>query len=133
MKAQKFKAWDGQQKRWLLEFDFAISGDGEVYLYTRSISEDGFFHLAADLGIVEYTGKTDKEGNEIYAGDILKCEDKLYPLLLGVYLVEWSDEECGFICERQEPYTYLLPGVWCKCEIVGNIFENPELLKETKK
>ena len=132
MKVQKFKAWDKKEKRWLLEFDFAISGEGEVYLYTQGISEDGFIRLTEDLEIVEYTGKKDKNGEEIYMGHILKYEDKTHPLSSGVYLVEWSDEECGFICERQEPYNYLLPIIWHKCEIIGHIFDKPEQVEATK-
>ena len=132
-KAQKFKAWDKKQKKWLGANLHMSVIDGVLWwqfgygcgVLSREERES--------IELAEYTGKTDKKGNEIYGGDILKCEDELYPLLLGVYLVEWSDEECGFICERQKPYTCLLPAIWHKCEIAGNMFESPELLEEAKR
>lgn len=78
------------------------------------------------------TGLKDKNNKEIYEGDKLEYDNTKYPSSAGVYLIEWSDEECGFICERQEPYNYLLPRIWHECEIIGDLFENPELVEQTK-
>lgn len=79
---------------------------------------------------MQYTNKKDKHNNEIYEGYILKYENEKHPLSSGIYIVKWSNEECGFICERQKPYNYLLPNIWHECEIIGTIYENPELLEE---
>jgi uncharacterized phage protein (TIGR01671 family) len=77
---------------------------------------------------MEYTGKSDKNGKCIWEGDILHYISKKGYSSLGLYLVEWNEEDCCFVCERSTPCNFLHPDLWCVCEIVGNIFENPELL-----
>lgn len=75
-------------------------------------------------------GPKDKNGKEIYGGDILS-----YPRHKGYYLIEWkcNDSDCGFTCERNKPsYNYMLPRVWDRMKIIGNIYENPELLGKEK-
>lgn len=132
MKAQKFKAWDKKQKKWLgVNLHMSVI-DGVLWWQFGYGCEVLPVEERESIELAEYTGKKDKNGGGIYRGDILKYEDKSYPLSSGVYLVEWSDEECSFICERQEPYNYLLPDIWHECEITGTIFENPELVEETK-
>jgi hypothetical protein len=58
----------------------------------------------------EYTGLKDKNDKEIYEGDILDFEDDRI-------VVYWAD---GF---------YPKHGMYDECEIIGNIYETPELLK----
>ena len=129
MREHKYRAWDKKEKRWLNEFDFAISGEGEVYLYTQGISEDGFTRLTEDLELVEYIGRKDINGKEIYEGNILKDN---YGRIL---LVEWYKHgfsfkaitEANFLRARDiaqwfedsEPFP----------EIIGDIYNNPELME----
>jgi len=91
-------------------------------------------YLEGNYKLMQFTGLSDKIGKEIYEGDILKCntnanwkenaEDrKMYAK------VEWNDLDgywCAFIDHDQHLTSVL---AWGNCEIIGNIHENPELLK----
>jgi uncharacterized phage protein (TIGR01671 family) len=91
-----------------------------------------------DLTVQQYTGLKDKNGDEIYEGDIIRIFNHCYILANSqkeseaIYLVEWWGlgfnfklfngeymQGCGVIPDNNNPTTY---------EIIGNIFENPDLL-----
>jgi len=68
--------------------------------------------------IGQYIGLKDKNGKKIYEGDVVKTS-------LFVYKVEWNNKVCGFF-----PFAFN-PDIEAKeCEVIGNIFDNPELLEE---
>lgn len=69
------------------------------------------------------TGLLDKNGKEIYEGDIIENER------LGIHVAEWAADIAGFVFDDKkggEDWQYILDigGT----EIIGNIYENPELL-----
>ena len=70
----------------------------------------------------QFTGLCDKNENRIYEGDILK--GTFYGYLLErdneIFAVKWDEKNAGFLANYFEP---------SKCEVIGNVFENPELLK----
>lgn len=74
----------------------------------------------------EFTGKCDIHDDEIYEGHILKYENPKYPNHKP-YVIRWSEEDCCFECVNSE--NFMLPSVWGEMEIIGNIIDNPELLK----
>ena len=76
--------------------------------------------------IGQYTGLIDKNGREIYEGDIVRIDD------LGIGIVDY--EEGRFAMRRREE-RFCWP-VYCRIdhspfvpEVIGNIYENPELLE----
>lgn len=69
----------------------------------------------------QYTGLNDKNNVKIFEGDILKFRS-------GIYSVEWDNEHSKFL-QRDGQFSRELH-IWiAKSEIVGNIHDNPELLK----
>lgn len=87
---------------------------GETGCYARSRSESA---------VMQYTGLKDKNGNEIYEGDIVKCLDGS-----GLHIIRFDKENAAFIpfaALNNSPYG--IRGE--ESIIIGNIYENPKLLK----
>jgi uncharacterized phage protein (TIGR01671 family) len=120
----KFRAWDKLRK---LMFDIYDLGK------EQSSSENGVTCPNSDLEIMQYTGLKDKNGVEIYEGDILEvCNGSInnkgwlqkYPV---EYVLNSGFNMCMFCWDkkgndRMDSTHY--------CEVIGNIYENPELLKD---
>lgn len=73
--------------------------------------------------IGQYTGLTDKNGTKIFEGDILHAA-------LGNFVVRWSESICSFVAgEKERMRPCMNSGTMKCCEVIGNIFDNPELLE----
>ena len=107
----KFRAWNGTE----MTTDFVLRADGTTNRDT------------AHYDFCQYTGLKDKNGVEIYEGDIIEGEDRI----VEVYWNEIGIWDCNWIKYTQKmPSTKGLPKYqWKYSEVIGNIYENPELLK----
>ena len=133
MREHKYRAWNKKGKRWLgMNLQMSVV-DGLLWWQYGYGCEILSAEERENIELVQYTNEKDKHKNKIYEGYILKYNNEKYPSSSGIYIIKWSNKECGFTCEREKPYNYLLSRVWCECEIIGNIYENPELLGEDKK
>lgn len=73
--------------------------------------------------VCQYTGLTDKNGKKIWENDIIHSGDRLIP-----YIVEWHDT--GFMGKAVNAMDRIGLKYWSpKIEVIGNIFDNPELLE----
>ena len=129
MREIKFRAWDGELKEMIgpeevLSCSF-IGLNGEWLGLSDLLKGEGGFEL------MQYTGLRDKNGVEIYEGDILKAVDGYTGLI--VYRTE-SAQFVGFnigkeFTEEEFDTLYTVNGSFNSAEVIGNRFENPELLE----
>jgi hypothetical protein len=71
----------------------------------------------------QFTGLLDKNGREIYEGDVVRCGGH-------VYICRWNPHRLEFAWYSQDGlYIYPIGDMRTDLEIIGNIYENPELLE----
>ena len=115
----KFRAWDSVCKKWL---SIPIKRIDDEYNCSELVQE------LPSIRIMQFTRLRDKNGKEIYEGDILKIGDHRAEVywyrVHGAWYIRWKD-----FCQELAPE---LRG-FVEVEVVGNIYENPEKLKEETK
>ncbi len=135
MREIKFRAWH-KNREVMVHFDMKTITKTPYpgFYYTKDL--DGFYCDLNDPNLycelMQYTGPQDKNGKEIYEGDIVRGKD-------SVRLIEYKDGR--FVARKlndSKNYQYdgiitrYLPQNWKdQFEVIGNIWENPELLKDT--
>ena len=123
MREIKFSAYDATSKS-IIE-DYAHIGQyGELVIVTFHSSAYG--KTCPNLTLLQYTGIKDKNGNEIYEGDIVEYIDNPTNMSSGTFEVIFHN---GFIGIESDTRInlYDIESYWIK--IIGNKFENPELLE----
>lgn len=121
MREIKFRAWDN--------VDYMSTP------FTLQEVQYGRIQFTSDTKIMQYTGMKDKNGKEIYEGDIMKLP------LYGIVIVVWNEDVSSFqyaynaigkgssIGGRMTNNLYGFESTK-KYEIIGNIYQHPELLNQ---
>ena len=118
----KFRAWI-PNVGWLAD-GFSISMDG-----TEWYDDNGHSWPLSDIELMQFTGLHDKNGKEIYEGDIMqhKFDERLFSCLI-------SFDDGAFVLQNIGVDGYLMDKIrltQTSCIeriVIGNIYENPELL-----
>jgi hypothetical protein len=85
-------------------------------------------HQQAKEHTCQYTGLTDKNGKEIYEGDIVSFQTKNGDRdFIGSVI--WLAEVAGFVVSSENNYFGAMHYIH-NLKVIGNIYENPELIKE---
>lgn len=128
MRKIKFRAWDKKELK-MMTTGFSLYGNGS-YLHLWQYQADCNYgtikqefsteEKLARFDIIQFTGLYDKNGKEIYEGDIIQLNDRLER-------IEFEDEidrdGMSFAAEWAYPFDI------SEYEIIGNVYENPELLE----
>lgn len=117
MRSIKFRAWDREKGEWTLP--------------SPCVSHSNFLEIGNEsIEVMQFTNLFDKNGKEIYEGDVVRFGDNVihdgalahcvwlntgfvYHILTGQYKNKYTD----------------MSDTWRSYEVVGNIYEQPELLK----
>ena len=123
----RYRAWDKNGQKMFSE-DELIIWNNNVYAndsekiscdYLKGWSIDGRY-------LMQSTGLTDKNGKEIFEGDILKVNDWLEVVSFSEEKAMFVSKEIGF--PETSLYDLFNTDIF-EVEIIGNIYENPELLE----
>jgi uncharacterized phage protein (TIGR01671 family) len=127
MREIKFRAWDGE-RMWTLDQMFV--GVGQI-----GFSDEHYVDLNADdhetVELMQYTGLKDKNGVEIYEGDIIRVNDE-YKYGNDVDALKVYYNESGGFSPFVDLFDYdgmTFLDCYSDYEVIGNIYENPELAK----
>nr|DAT73759.1 MAG TPA: YopX protein [Caudoviricetes sp.] len=124
----KFRAWDGAKKE-MFKDTFAITESGQVIVVEQEFVTSPPDYVFVDhLTIMQSTGLKDKNGQEIFEWDVVDYKGRKA-------IIKWHSSYASFIYrfvdELQERASDWEP-LFLACyhfEVIGNIYENPELLE----
>lgn len=138
MREVKFRAWDKEYQEMKYNAEQAYDGCGQLHAidcFGQLLEEENY-------KVMQYTGLKDKNGKEIYEGDIVKyCPN--YRAFLAVDeirneikrgVVVWNEQ--GFYAiddnypSNKDYMSYPVPMLIGGLEVIGNIYENLELLEK---
>ena len=120
----KFRAWDEELGFMVDPSCYFVSFYEGAWFNNCQDGEDDLTEQTFKLKLMQYTGLKDRNGKEIYEGDIVKCP------VSGINIVLWDDDAAGWVFDDllNEDDFYTTIDYW-ETEIIGNIYENPELLE----
>nr|DAO06233.1 MAG TPA: YopX protein [Caudoviricetes sp.] len=131
----KFRLWSKIGKKFIKtddpDLNFVINSDGYLYSIENFYGEI-YVSLQLDIVVLQFTGLQDINGKDIYEGDILKYNFPYDGRLKHVSPVKFLETEASFgikdIYGNEIPLYRITANNYF--EVVGNIYENPELLED---
>ena len=115
----KIRAWD---KKYNVMVELCIDSINEL-TWSGNYKKDGDYS-----GLMQFTGLHDKNGKEVFEGDVLKDDKGQFGQVLWAHnswLIEWDERDY----QGHRIYNTMTDDCFGYGEVVGNVFENPELIK----
>lgn len=135
----RFRVWSKQERRLIPSEDIlAIDYENEEIDAQKIYFEDGlpverdiYTYGFENIKLMQSTGLTDKNGKEIFEGDILSIETDEENVKVSVF---WDDKHALFMFKskkynEKEALAELFEDNSYPFKIIGNRYENPELLE----
>lgn len=129
----RYRAWDKEENRWINIASLVFDEEGELWYLSPVMDDFNPVYSENELGktweIMQSTGLKDKNGVEVFQGDIVRCSRGC------PHEVFWLKEYAGMYVGGMP--AWYLSGLsegyaWTGDEeIIGNVYENPELLDQS--
>ena len=137
MRSIKFRLWDYANKKFLGNWEkenFYLDIDNGIVYKLKGYTRKGFFlrykkeelEPLKSIKISQSTGMFDKNGKEIFEGDIVKNTNQTSMAFNDVSAVLYNEVIGGFTVYFKDIEQYKMLGSFDSLEIVGNIYETPE-------
>ena len=128
MREIKFRVWD-QLLSVMIYDDFTVGSKGDLFFWDRETGAYTDIKPSTEAELMRWTGLKDKNGKEIYEGDILKTDG-----IDGKCLWRIDFEESSYVygfspTHANDEFSAVHNHVWEEGIVIGNIYENPNLLK----
>ena len=123
----RFRAWLKEDKE-MIDVDEMHFKNGELDFIGNGIT---WMYKKSDIVLMQSTGFKDKNGKEIFEGDILRVTN----LSSWLEVVSFNEDKATFVSKEtkrkveETPLYDLFNTDIFEVEIIGNIYENPELLE----
>jgi uncharacterized phage protein (TIGR01671 family) len=118
----KFRAWHTVTKRWT-DIQYVASFDG-----------NGMVNTMEGVIVLQFTGRCDKNGVEIFEGDVIKSfgggvGEIFYDESSAKFKIRWHDKLFKSVRKSEESFFPNLNVVW---EVIGNKYEHPKLITDAQ-
>ena len=129
MREIKFRAWDRNNKKML--HNFLVSSNGDAFIIRDPMlptGDDfgftGMIPCIDSVNLMQFTGLHDKNGRELCESDII-----YHTAYKQKYKIEFIPDAGGYVVKSENHTCPLTAMCQQYLEIIGNLYENPELLK----
>lgn len=130
----KFRAYFHRYKRMI--YNIGVVNENTILIDFNGDGDLETIFLTNDISLMQSTGLKDKNGNEIYDGDVCRWTDSEAfngEIISDVFIARYSDEYLKWIGENNNSYDDLYDFTDDRqLELIGNIYENPKLLEEVE-
>lgn len=130
MREIKFRAWDKVNRKWADHNQLL----NEIKVNASVLSPSFLTIYDERFDVMQYTGLQDKTGRDIFDGDIVNVYGSIISgpnhnkKIIFTDVCKWKDDECKYIFKIRERDFGCEHSWGNDYEIIGNIYENPELL-----
>lgn len=115
-----FRAWDLYNKKMYIGFDYLLHFTGNLIS-----SKKFYFDYISKPILMEWTGVKDRNSKYVFEGDIIEHNDRS-----EILKIEYDDEHCCFVGVNDNCKSFIHKNDGVRLEVIGNIYENPELINK---